>query len=158
MIFCMCNKAASVFALFLFVVQTASADTLILKSGESKKGKVLGESKGQVLFERAEDRMVIELPKSSISIVGRDEDNGSTTKKRYVNFFSEPSKDKKRQRTDAADDRASVQAELFTKFENFIMRWIEEHPGVGQKIQEALAKSKSKSDQLDELVKAAKQG
>ena len=64
-----------------------NADTIKMKTGERKIGKVLSESDGNLLFENQSDQSVIEKNRRDISILSKDPSK-SDNKKGTVSLIS----------------------------------------------------------------------
>ena len=147
-------------ALFLLtLLSQAWADTLVLKSGENKKGKVVEEMDSLVLLKQ-EDGLVVPVQRSNISSLEKDaEDAGSP--KDPVNAHSKkphkllaigegiaPAGQKK---------KTSGQGLSFDAITAFLERWLTEHPGLQKKMKDLTFGSEGQSKDLEKLAESAQQ-
>lgn len=159
-------------ACVMLISQTVMADTVLLKTGESKKGKVLEETESKVLFDSQETGSVVEIPKISITLIDRDVLDGPS--KGSVSFFSESPKSKRSKEDHSSKMRKSLaimedgdsqtglapkdplgQAEQFKRLEQIIEKWLAAHPEFMKVLRDVVEKFKSKSDEMDKVVKVA---
>ena len=161
------RRGAAFFAILLLSASCAFADTLVLKSGEKKQGKILEDDNKRILFKQT-DGMVVEVPRSTISIVDHEWTNADLKKHGFLSLFSTPPPSKKKHQFLVVGDSVGPpehqepgqqlnQAASFGKFETFIERWLKEHPAFTKHLEETIQKFKGKEADMDELVKAAKQ-
>ena len=164
--------------LLCFVCETSFADTLVLKSGESKKGKVLEETEKSVLFNSQADGLVTEVPRSEIAIVDKDVTSGSAPAKGSVQFFSvAPKKQEVKKKSffemlekeggDATEksletkrsqegkEEAPDQAAVLQPLIKVIAGWLHNHPEAENYVQEWKERSKNNKEDLDKLAKTA---
>ena len=169
------KRAVLFFTLFVFFSSWASADTLVLKSGERKTGKVLEETDKRILLEEP-GGLVVEVPRPAISIFDHDGNISGGQRKGSVSFFSTPPRKKKPSPPPDAGITPEVkewaqgmpsdkargvkkpfdQAGSFEALEKFIERWVREHPEMAKVIQETMTKFNHKSDEMDRVVAEAK--
>jgi hypothetical protein len=163
--------------LLCFVCEAALADTLVMKSGENKKGKIIEETEKAVLFNSQEDGAVIEVPKASIAIVDRDLQSGTPPPKGSVQIFSTPPKKKKNKilwelenppaekpsLAASSDGPAPVapkidmggQEKNFQSFMKLIEDWVRNHPEAEKYIQEWMKKFAGNQGEVEKLIKVA---
>ena len=158
------------------VCEPAFADTLVMKSGENKKGKILEETEKSVLFNSQADGVVTEVPKSDISIVDHDPAPGEPQKSKFLSEFSTTVPKKRYQSLAIKKDEAppdkdplsffakpgnkqapSDQSASFQAFTKMIIDWLSAHPETQKLLPEWLGKLKSKEGELDKLAKVAKE-
>ena len=170
--------SARVWAVFLLclICETAFADTLVMKSGENKKGRILEETEKSVLFNCEADGVVVEVPKNTIAIVDRDIQNQESPSKGSVQVFSVPPKKKTKwvprepeQEGDLIamppnkpvsgdpNDPLAGQAANFQSFVKLIEDWVRSHPEAEKYIQEWMKKFSGKEDEIEKLIKTAKE-
>ena len=160
--------------LFLLVCQTAFADTLVMKSGDNKKGKILEETDTKILFQSKAEGLVVEVPKSDISIIDRDE---SLKQKGFVQLFSSPPPKKKKKRNwldpeipgaseknisptkkaSASEEESFDPESAFQSVQKTLLDWLQTHPEAKKFIREWMKKFNGKSDEMDKLMRAAKE-
>ena len=165
------RRAWAIATLLFTVASTAFADTVRLKSGEMKTGKVLVDSDDQVLLKSDEDGAVVEIPRRTISILERDPGG---QKKGGVGFVSTvpPSKriawparsfGEPLVKPKSGDATASGsylkdfdQAAAFGKLEEMFEAWMSKHPEFRKWFEDFADKSMKKNDELDKLVQSTK--
>ncbi len=165
--------------LLLFFCQVALADTLVLKSGENKKGKILEEGETKILFDSQKDGMVIEVPRSNISIVDRDEglkqkgflqtfSTSPKNKKIKKNFWGGEDEEEKQSKTIFSESGVEAKPMFnvessadhgfsFDSIEKMIDHWLQDHPETNKLIQEWKARFKDQSEDLEKMVRVAKE-
>ena len=158
--------------LLCFVCSVSFADTLVMKSGENKKGKIIQETDKTVLFNSQADGLVVEIPKSSIAIVDRDV---SKTPQGALQFFSAAPRKSKAvidlpppnigsaqpdlEEPPAAEPEPPVsgQAAAMQTLLKKVEDWVRSHPEAEKYIQSWAGKFKGNQDEVDKLVKKAKE-
>ena len=167
------KRAWVVFAALLLLPLSASADTLVLRSGQNKKGRVVHETDKQILFDSQTDGAVIEVQRSDISILDRDPGAAAEQNKGSVSFFTTSEKKKKRAKSffdgpetgkeptsteeEARSEGKPDQAAMFGVMENYFQDWLKKNPEMEKFLSELVQKFKGKSEDFDQAVEAAKQ-
>jgi len=166
--------AAAVMLWFLMAQTAAMADVLKLKTGETKTGRILAESEGQVLFQEM-DGTVSELRSSAISIMDRSDVSGNGGR---VSFFTNSPRKKKKvvapekpsllltfpgskpldPSASQAPSDEGVRDATFENLDKILQVWLEKHPEAQEWLEKAADKAIKNSAQLDELVAQAKKG
>lgn len=163
------RRAVSIALLLAFAPFPALADTVKLKSGETKTGTVIAQEDDHILFKSESDATVVEIPRDSISIL----DGPVGDKKGSVGFFSTVPKKKKKAKgapfrtlAQAMDPNGkATQNEIeeeesgpttFEKLDSMFTEWMEKHPEAAKWFQDMADKSIKDSDRLDALANAAK--
>ena len=164
-----------VLAVLLMAAQeTALADTFRLRSGETKRGRVLAEDEETILLDPGFNRPLTEIPKSSIAIYDREP--ASDIKMGGVSFYS-TSKSKRRPRKETppagpfiVDETGTVsQAEAPAKtpvlqevtmdiLETLFQKQLDKNPKMREWLEKAAERSLQQAADLDKMVDAAKQG
>ena len=155
-----------------FVCEVSFADTLVMKSGESKKGKILEETEKTVLFNSAADGAVLEIPKSSVAIIDREVRSDSEPPKGSVQLFSAPPKKKKakaltdrppttmdillgKQPTEAPKKEIVHKESSLNAMMKWIAEWLDSHPEAQKMVQEITDKLKTNQGEMDKVIKVA---
>ena len=161
------------------MAQTAQADTLVMRSGEKKTGKIIEENETHVLFKQP-GGVVADIPKSAIAIFDREFSDKDLPKKNgFVSLFSTtPRKDEdtkkyallaigdsvgpKKSPVPRSEEKMALpkgdadRIATFQKMQDILEHWMSAHPEWAKNIQGMMDKFKGKSGDLDELVVAAK--
>lgn len=127
-----------VFVVLFVVCSYAWADTLLLRSGETKKGKLIEQIGDTYLFESGSDGAVIEVPVADVSILDRDPGSQNLTHE-FVSLISEKKKElatKSEKSLNSLDlDKLSdgvtfedKKGSFFNKMELMLMEWLQKHP------------------------------
>lgn len=158
------------FTLFFLAAPLALADTLVYKTGENIKGKILDEDDAHVLFKR-EDGLVVDVPRSKITIVDKDIVSDAApqgavnvfteapNKKPYkllvVGDSSAPESPRKKASSDASANSPGTGSNIsFEAIAKFIEKWLADHPEIEEKMKDFLDRSKGGSDELEKMAKA----
>ena len=168
---------AFVVLLLCLVCEVSFADTLVMKSGENKKGKILEETEKSILFNSQADGVVVEVPRYNIAIIDKDLPEGKVPAKGSLQVFSaiprkkadeasseNPLKDKRpleillgKDLPSSPQKKKSDQAASFQSFTKLIEEWIRSNPEAEKYIQEWMTKFKIREEELDKVIKVAQE-
>ena len=170
------KRAVIIFTLLFLTAGSSWADTIVLKSGENKKGNIIEEGSDKILFNSTTDGAVIEIPRSDITILDKDPSSGSIAKKGSVSFFTEAPKKAREKRTrqvlhvngdssvqaveeEVVPDKKDLLADVasITSLEEYIDEWLKDHPEAKKIVDDFKKKFQANSDELDKAIVSAKQ-
>ena len=143
-----------------------------MRSGGEKRGKILAEDDRQVLLDSETDGSVIEVQRSDISILER-EDSEKRSTGGYLSFYSTVPKKKRKPEpephyltgadssvkasrmfaTESSEEKPTAMDKLDTMFQDFM----DKHPEIEKGLKGLMDKAIKDSSELDKLVAAAKQ-
>ncbi len=158
-------------AFLLLWCGAAQADILKMKSGQTKRGKILAEDEKRILLDSETDGSVVDVPKSEISIFDREVSEGDREKGRFLNYYSaspkkkaktiepeKPSGPAKRSALPRKFSLTSSASASFEKIETMIESWLmANHPEWTEWYTQLKERYAQKSLELDKLAAAVKQ-
>lgn len=167
------KAAALLLAMAVLAAAECSADTLRLKNGESRSGRILAEDPEQILLDPGGSGPVVEIPKDSVAIVDRDT---TAETKGGLSFYStsgrkpralpapekgsgsgkDPSVVVTGTKTMAAAKEKEPAALSIEDVNGLLEEGLEKHPQMKEWLEKAADKAIKNSAQIDELAAAAR--
>ncbi len=165
------RTAAALLALFLLPGTLAQADTLKMKNGQTKEGRILAENDGQILFQQSNGD-VSEVAATSVSIIDRAVVPGG--KAGQVSFFTTSPRKKKKAAPPPSEETAPVDASVtlpalegmskppaqdpsLDNMDRMLQDWLEKHPDMKEWLETAADKAIKRSAEMNDLLDQAKQ-
>lgn len=141
--------------LLSFSGKNCFADTLVMKSGENKKGKILEVTKDTVLFNSQTLNYVVEVPRKDISMIDRDD---PATRIAPLESQKKLLGEAEKMGIKLPTKNGAVDQEgLFQTVVKMAEDWMLSHPEAEKFILYWVKIFKGKSDQLEEMVRATKE-